>query len=99
MTNRQEDNIYKLGQLLERRNEIERKIQLIKRIAEKDDNPVLQFGSDYTHTVSIARKQAPDLFDEVYDLVINRLQDKLNELNATLDKANNILKECIADEI
>ena len=72
--------------------------QLLKR-AEKNNNPVLQFDPDYTHSVSIARDQVPELFDEVYGLVLSHLQDKLNELNATLDKANNILKECIADEI
>lgn len=91
--------IHKLNQLLKRRDMIERKIQSIKRLAEKNNNPVLQFDPDYTHSVSIARDQVPELFDEVYDLVLSHLQDKLNELNATLDKANNILKECIADEI
>lgn len=97
--NMAEDRIHKLGKLVEKRKMIEDKAQQIKRIVEKDDNPLLQFCSAYLQPVSIARKQAPDLFDEICELVLNHLQAELDELNATLDKANNILKECITDEI
>lgn len=93
------DYIHKLNQLSKKRDMIKNKLHAIKRTVDKDYNPVLQFGGAYTQTVSITREHAPDLFDEVYDIVINYLQDELDKLEATLEKANNILKEGIADEI
>ncbi|NLD21630.1 MAG: hypothetical protein GX664_03990 [Bacteroidales bacterium] len=94
-----EDYIYKLNQLVEKRDMIENKIQAIKRIAEKDDNPALQFSSSFLQHASITREQAPGLFDKVINLSLYYLQYELDTLNATINKANNLLKEHITDEV